>query len=127
MKKLLKSTKLLFLIKNFYEKTNCVVYFRVPEEEIITNPVEEYWSPAPHPQLAHLPQLPHPLIGQNLVVRPNQHLPHLPQLVVPKTKKNPAKIKLVKNPFKKLPKKPKIKKEPSTTPKKQETQTGFCC
>lgn len=104
-----------------------IVFFntnRVPEEEIITNPVEEYWSPAPHPQLAHLPQLPHPLIGQNIVVRPHQHLPHLPQLVVPKTHKTPAKIKLAKNVSKKLPKTPKIKKEPSTTPKKLET--GFC-
>lgn len=38
------------------------------EDEIITiNPATEFWS-APHPQLAHLPQLPHPLIGSGGVV-----------------------------------------------------------
>lgn len=32
-------------------------------EEVTTSPVTttEYWNAAPHPQLAHLPQLPHPL------------------------------------------------------------------
>lgn len=45
-------------IKNRFEKSS---------EEVTTSPVTttttttEYWNAAPHPQLAHLPQLPHPL------------------------------------------------------------------
>lgn len=27
----------------------------------VTTTTTEYWNAAPHPQLAHLPQLPHPL------------------------------------------------------------------
>ncbi|XP_031620654.1 uncharacterized protein LOC116339118 isoform X3 [Contarinia nasturtii] len=35
----------------------------ISSEEVTTSPVTttEYWNAAPHPQLAHLPQLPHPL------------------------------------------------------------------
>lgn len=34
-----------------------------------TSPVTttEYWNAAPHPQLAHLPQLPHPLSANKVV------------------------------------------------------------
>lgn len=38
--------------------------FGKSSEEVTTSPVTtttEYWNAAPHPQLAHLPQLPHPL------------------------------------------------------------------
>lgn len=38
-------------------------------EEVTTSPVTttEYWNAAPHPQLAHLPQLPHPLNNTKVV------------------------------------------------------------
>uniref|UniRef100_A0A0K8TKM5 Putative transcription factor meis1 n=1 Tax=Tabanus bromius TaxID=304241 RepID=A0A0K8TKM5_TABBR len=34
----------------------------ISTEEVTTSPADSYWS-APHPHLAHLPQLPHPLSG----------------------------------------------------------------
>lgn len=37
-------------------------------EEVTTSPVAtEYWNAAAHPQLAHLPQLPHPLSTAKVV------------------------------------------------------------
>lgn len=36
----------------------------ISTEEVTTSPSNAYWS-APHPHLAHLPQLPHPLSGNN--------------------------------------------------------------
>lgn len=39
-----------------------VIFLPISSEEVASSPVAEYWS-APHPQLAHLPQLPHPLSG----------------------------------------------------------------
>lgn len=40
-------------------------------EEVTTSPVTttEYWNAAPHPQLAHLPQLPHPLSSKVVTVQ----------------------------------------------------------
>lgn len=40
-------------------------------EEVTTSPVTttEYWNSAPHPQLAHLPQLPHPLNSKVVTVQ----------------------------------------------------------
>lgn len=41
-------------------------------EEVTTSPVTttEYWNAAPHPQLAHLPQLPHPLSAKVVTTIP---------------------------------------------------------
>lgn len=48
---------------------------RAPEEKLMTN----YWTAAPHPQLAHLPQLPHPLSSAKVQVMPVHSVgPHLP-------------------------------------------------
>lgn len=42
--------------------------FDYSSEEVTTSPVTtEYWNAAPHPQLAHLPQLPHPLSNAKVV------------------------------------------------------------
>lgn len=43
-----------------------IFIYSAPEEELVS---ASYWS-APHPQLAHLPQLPHPLSHPKVQVMP---------------------------------------------------------
>lgn len=49
-----------------FRSLNFIIFYSPLDEEIIS---ADYWS-APHPQLAHLPQLPHPLVHPKVQVMP---------------------------------------------------------
>lgn len=63
----------LYSISDWYRF--CIGFFHSSfcdsSEEVTTSPVTttEYWNAAPHPQLAHLPQLPHPLNNKVVTVQ----------------------------------------------------------
>lgn len=54
----------------------CLTEFKIySSEEVTTSDVTaDYWNAAPHPQLAHLPQLPHPL-SSNITVTGTANIP----------------------------------------------------